>query len=420
MNRIIFHIDVNSAFLSWEAAYRIHHLGATLDLRTIPSVINGNMDSRHGIILAKSVPCKPYKINTGEPLVSALKKCPNLYTAPPNYNLYQKCSTALLNLLREYSPTIEQYSIDEAFLDVTDVVHLYNSPEELAHIIKEHILDYLGFSVNIGVSSNKLLAKMASDFEKPNKVHTLYPYEIKHKMWPLPVAELFFVGKSSQNKLSALGVKTIGDLAVSNVATLRQHLNKHGETIWHYANGIDNSPVVYEPPGNKGYGNATTIAFDVTDAPMAKHVLLGLTETVATRLRDNNVQIEVVSINIKYFDLTGCSHQMRIPTATNITHELYTYVCKLFDDLWNGQPIRQLGVHTNKVKEEESSRQFNLFDAKNYERYTKLDEAIDSIRQRHGVDAMKRATFIDSKIDHLSGGITREKRKVDYSKLNIE
>lgn len=420
MNRIIFHIDVNSAFLSWEAAYRIHHLGATLDLRTIPSVINGNMDSRHGIILAKSVPCKPYKVSTGEPLVSAMKKCPNLYTAPPNYNLYQKCSKAMMDLLREYSPGVEQYSIDEAFLDATDVVHLYDSPESLAETIRQHIYDHLGFTVNIGVSSNKLLAKMASDFEKPNRVHTLFPYEIRRKMWPLPVSELFYVGKSTQKKLLNLGVKTIGDLASMDIQTLRVHLNKQGETIWNYANGIDDSPVLQEAPSNKGYGNATTIAFDVTDASTAKHVLLGLTETVATRLRDNNVQIEVVSISIKYFDLTGHSHQLRIPTATNITHELYSFVCRLFDELWTGQPIRQLGVQTQKVKEDDEGRQFNFFDTKNYERYSKLDEAVDQIRQRHGLDAMKRATFIDSKIDHLSGGITREKRSVDYDKLNIE
>lgn len=261
---------------------------------------------------------------------------------------------------------------------------------------------------------------MASDFEKPDKVHTLFPYEIRRKMWPLPVSELFFVGNATQKKLSNLGVKTIGDLASMNLQTLRLHLNKQGETIWNYANGIDESPVVYEPPGNKGYGNATTIAFDVIDAETAKHVLLGLTETVATRLRDNKVQIEVVSVSIKYFDLTGHSHQMRIPSSTNITQELYKFVCKLFDELWSGQPIRQLGVQTHKVRDDETGRQFNLFDTTDYERYSKLDEAVDSIRRRHGMDAMKRATFINSKIDHLSGGITREKRSVDYDKLNIE
>lgn len=420
MSRIIFHIDVNSAFLSWEAAYRIHHLGASLDLRTIPSVINGNMDSRHGIILAKSHLCKPFKITTGEPLVSALKKCPDLYTAPPNYNLYQQCSKAMMDLLRNYSPTLEQYSIDEAFLDVTEVVHTYPSPLEMAEDIRKHIFEYLGFTVNIGVSSNKLLAKMASDFEKPDKVHSLFPYEISHKMWPLPVGDLFYVGNSTQKKLLALGIKTIGELANTPVNILKKHLNKQGETVWNYANGIDSSPVVYDPPGNKAYGNATTIAFDVNNADMAKHVLLGLTETVCTRLRQDEVSCKCVSISIKYFDLTGASHQMQLPTASNITKELYACICRLFDELWNEQAIRQLGIQCSKIQEEESIRQLNLFDSTNYNRYEKLDAAIDAIRKRHGVDSMKRATFVDSPIDHLSGGITREKRSVDYDLLDIE
>lgn len=420
MNRTIFHIDVNSAFLSWEAAYRVQHLGASLDLRNIPSVINGNMDSRHGIILAKSTPAKKYNISTGEPLVSAMKKCPSLYTAPPNYNLYQKCSVALLNLLREYAPTLEQYSIDEAFLDVTEEVGQYESPVAMAHIIRNHVEEHLGFTVNIGISSNKLLAKMASDFQKPNRVHTLWLHEIPIKMWPLPVRELFFVGGASHKKLSALGIKTIGDLACSDVNILKHHLNKHGETIWNYANGIDPTPVIHESPGNKGYGNATTVAFDVETTEMAKHVLLGLTETVATRLREDQVQVEVIAIQIKYFDLTHQSHQMTVGTATNITHEIYGFVCQLFDELWTGKPIRQLGVQTSRVKDDEAARQMNLFDTKDYRRYSKLDEAIDEIRNRHGMDAMKRAAFVDSKIDHLTGGITREKRSVDYSKLDIE
>ncbi len=430
MNSIIFHIDVNSAFLSWEAVYRIHHLGGSLDLRDIPSVINGNLESRHGIILAKSLPAKKYGIQTGEPIVSAMKKCPTLYTAPPNYNLYQRCSKAFINILKEYSPVLEQYSIDEAFLDVTDVIHLYESPVALAHEIREHIFRELGFTVNIGVSTNKLLAKMASDFTKPNRVHTLFPQEVPEKMWPLPVNDLFFVGRASARKLNLLGVHTIGELAQMDPALLRHHLKKHGEVIWNFANGRDHSPVIDTPPANKGYGNSTTVAFDVTDADTAKKVLLALCETVGTRLRKNHVKIEVVAIGIKTFDLQTTSHQQTLSVATNITKELYECACQLFDELWNGIPIRHLGVHTSRVQDNTSiqveqmhlfdMRQLDLFEMTNYERYEELDSAVDSIRNRFGKDAIKRAIFLDSPIDHLSGGITREKQSVDYTKLDIE
>lgn len=420
MNRVIFHIDVNSAFLSWEAAYRLHHLGASLDLRSIPSVINGNMDSRHGIILAKSHPCKKYKISTGETLVSAVNKCPNLYLAPPNYNLYQKCSKAMFDLLLKYSPNLEEYSIDEAFLDVTQVIHHYPTPEKLADIIKNDIEYTLGFTVNIGISSNKLLAKMASDFEKPNKVHSLYVPEIKDKMWTLPVGDLFYVGKSSQETLRKIGIHTIGELAQSNKMILSQHLKKQGELIWNYANGIDPTPVTIKAPLNKGYGNSTTIAFDVSDEKMAKHVLLGLTETVGNRLREHNVEALVVSIGIKYYNLKSHSHQMQLNASTNITQELYDYVCILFEQLWSGPPIRQLGVHVLKVTQETTARQYNLFETKNHDKYNKLDHAVDTIRKRYGMDSMMRASFIDSKIDHLTGGITREKRSVDYNNINLD
>ncbi len=432
MERLIFHIDVNSAFLSWEAAYRIHHLGGTLDLRTIPSVIGGSVESRHGIILAKSIPAKKYNIQTGEPVVDAKRKCPNLYIAPPNYNLYQRCSKALMNLLAEYSPSIEQYSVDEAFMDLTDVRALLpSSPIEFANTLRMRIESELGFTVNIGISSNKVLAKMASDFQKPNMTHTLFPDEIQSKMWILPVNDLFFVGRASFKKLKLLGIYTIGDLATSNLDLLKRHLKKHGETIWNFANGIDFSPVVDNPLPNKGYGNSTTIAFDVTDSTTAKHVLLSLCETVATRLRKNQVKAEVLSIQIKTFELQTFSHQKVLPTGTNITKELYCHSCLLFDELWSGVPIRHLGVHTSRVKEKDFSRQLHLFDHFSlsdtqssslhfdYQKYEVLDKTIDDIRTRHGIDALKRAAFINSSIDHLNGGISREKRTVDYNQIEI-
>jgi DNA polymerase-4 len=414
---IVFHIDVNSAFLSWEAVYRLAHRGETLDLRTIPSAVGGDMTLRHGIILAKSLPAKKYGVQTGETLLEAQRKCPGLVLVPPHYNLYEQCSAAFMEILREYSDVVEQYSIDEAFVDMSASCHLFGTPLETANEIRERIKNELGFTVNIGISCNKLLAKMASDFQKPDKVHTLYPEEIKEKMWPLSVSDLFFVGRATTKKLFSVGIKTIGDLAASDPVWLRSILKKQGEIIWGFAHGVDCSPVISAPPPNKGYGNSTTIPFDVVDVPNARKVLLALAETVGNRLRADNVQIEVVAVGIRYADLSYMSHQRRLTTSTNLTTELYQCACELFEELWNGAPIRHLGIHTSQVRDSDFSRQLTLFDTTDYEKLACLDQTVDSLRDRFGIDSVQRAIFLNQPIDHMSGGISREKRSVDYDKL---
>ena len=417
---VIFHIDVNSAFLSWEAVYRLHHLGGTLDLRTIPSAVGGDMSKRHGIILAKSIPAKKYNVQTGEPVTDAMRKCPNLVLVPPNYELYEKSSKACMNILHKYTDKVEQYSIDEAFMDMTGTEELFGTPVIVANAIKDEIYEALGFSVNIGVSSNKLLAKMASDFKKPNRVHTLFPWEIQEKMWHLPVRELFFVGGASERKLQTLGIKTIGELANADVNVLKTVLKKHGEVIWDFANGRDVSVVEAVPADNKGYGNSTTIAFDVTDGGTAKMVLLSLAETVARRLRKDEARIEVVSISIRFNDLSYVSHQTVLVSPTNITKEIHEAACRLFDELWDGTPIRHLGVHTGSVSRDGNNRQLSLFDHTDYEKLEKLDYAVDSIRERFGRDAIVRASFLkQDKVDHMNGGVSREKRTVDYSNEKV-
>ena len=396
---IIFHIDVNSAFLSWEAVYRKQQLGEETDLRDIPSAVGGDISKRHGIILAKSVPAKKYDIRTGEPVVDALRKCPGLVLVPPNFEVYQKSSEAFLEILRKYSDKVEQYSIDEAFMDMTGTERLFGMPVEAATRIKDEIYHTLGFTVNVGISSNKLLAKMASDFRKPNLVHTLFPDEIEKKMWPLPVRDLFFVGKASEKKLQSLGIRTIGELAKADVNLLKTVLKKHGEVIWNFANGRDAAKLEAEPVDNKGYGNSTTLSFDVTDAQTAKSVLLSLTETVGIRLRRDHARIEVVSVTVRYNDFSENSHQMALRAATNITNEIYDVACKLFDELWDGNPIRLLGVSTSKATKQEKGRQLSLFDNTDYEKLEKLDKAIDSIREKYGMDAIQRASVISHQDD---------------------
>ena len=404
MNKIIFHIDVNSAFLSWEAVYRLAHRGGKQDLRMTASAVGGDAALRHGIILAKSIPAKKYGVKTGEALWEAKMKCPGLILVPPDYGLYEKCSGAFMEILRDYSDVVEPYSIDEAFVDMSASCHLFGTPEETGRQIKERIYETLGFTVNVGISSNKLLAKMASDFQKPNRVHTLYPEEIREKMWPLPVSDLFFVGRATAKKLFSVGIRTIGELAAEDPKWLRGLLKKHGEVIWGFANGVDSSPVLMEPEANKGYGNSTTTPADVTDVETADKVLLALSETVGARLRMDEVRAGVVSVGIRYWDLSYVSHQRRLYNATDLTEEICQAACKLFREMWNGQPVRHLGVHTADISGGERFRQGSLFDEIDYEKLSRLDKTIDDIRDCFGMDAVKRAVFLGRAIDHMSGG----------------
>ncbi len=393
MNKIIFHIDVNSAFLSWEAVYRLAHKGGKQDLRTISSAVGGDVALRHGIILAKSIPAKRYGVKTGEALWEAKRKCPGLVLVPPNYGLYERCSAALMEILRDYSDVVELYSIDEAFVDMSASCHLFGMPKEVGQKIKDRIYEALGFTVNVGISSNKLLAKMASD--------------------------LFFVGRATAKKLFSVGIRTIGELAAADPGWLKGLLKKHGEVIWAFANGVDLSPVLMEPEANKGYGNSTTPPFDVTGVEMADKVLLAFSETVGARLCMDGVRAGMVSVGIRYTDLSYVSHQKKLYNATNLTIEIYQAACRLFRKLWNGQPVRHLGVHTAHISGWEGFRQGSLFDEIDYEKLSRLDKTIDDIRDCFGMDAVKRAVFLGQAIDHMSGGISREKRKVDYDKLEI-
>ena len=403
MNTIIFHIDVNSAFLSWEAAYRLHHTDSTRDLREIPSAVGGDIALRHGIILAKSIPAKKYGIHTGESIPEARQKCPGLLLVPPRYGLYEKCSAAFLDILRDYSDVVEQYSIDEAFVDMSASCHLFGTPTETATQIKNRIRQELGFTVNVGISDNKLLAKMASDFRKPDLVHTLYQTQIQEKMWPLPVSELFFIGRATTKKLLDMGIRTIGELAVSDPAWLKAILKKQGEVIWGFANGIDLSPVLPHPAPNKGYGNSTTTPFDVCDTETANLVLLALSETVGYRLRSDHAQIEVVSVGIRYTDLSYCSHQKALNHPTDLTLEICHTAWKLFGELWNGRPVRHLGVHTGRATRDVPGRQLGLFDEIDYEKLTWMDQTVDALRERYGADVIMRAAFLGQPICHMSG-----------------
>ncbi|SMC19785.1 DNA polymerase-4 [Clostridium acidisoli DSM 12555] len=404
MNRIIFHIDVNSAYLSWEAAYRLQH-GEKVDIREIPVVIGGDEESRHGIVLAKSISAKKYKIQTGETIYNARIKCPNLVVVPPRYWLYMKCSSAMHQLLQEYTPIIQRFSVDESFLDFSNMENLYPDYMDLAVRIKERIKKELGFTVNIGISNNKLLAKVASDFKKPDRIHTLFPFEIKEKMRPLPVEDLFMVGRATFKKLNNLNIKTIGDLANYDVEILKHKLKSHGEVIWNYANGIDFSEVRKSNHLEmKGIGNSTTIAFDVVDKETAHKVLLSLCETVAMRLRNSENCCKVISVSIRGSDLIFYSRQKKVVVPTDSTRKISEIAYFLFDSVWKGNSIRHLGVHVTELYSNDFY-QSSLLDNFDYEKDKAINNVIDDIRLKYGSNAIMRSCFLHSDVKHMCGGM---------------
>jgi DNA polymerase-4 len=394
---IFFHIDVNSAFLSWTALDMLEK-GEPVDIRTIPSIVGGDTNTRHGIVLAKSIPAKAYGIRTAEPVVNAFRKCPNLTMVPPNHHMYQERSQKLMEFLSQICPDIQQVSIDECYMDYTPIMGKYTSPEAAAHMIKDSVYEQFGFTVNVGISDRKVLAKMASDFKKPNLVHTLYSQEIPTKLWPLPVSSLFMCGHSSVEALRKLGILTIGDLAHSDPEILQSHLKSHGQTLWEYANGIDASGIVAEPVKMKGIGNSTTLTTDAVTKEEAYHTLLQLAESVGARVRASHELAGMVSTEIKYASFQSVSHQTTLEVPSASTDVIYQTACHLFDELWNGKPIRLLGIRTSKLVPDTEPRQMSLFELQEEtpksEKQQKLDSALDSLRDKYGKDIIKRGSLI--------------------------
>lgn len=396
MNRIIFHIDVNSAFLSWTAVEQLKN-GAKVDLRTIPAIIGGDQKSRHGIVLAKSTSAKRHGIRTGEPVVNAFRKCPNLVTAPPDHKMYHEKSRLLMEYLRTFTTEIEQVSVDECYMDFTTIAARYPTPVDGAMEIKEGVKKRFGFTVNIGISSNKLLAKMASDFEKPDRIHTLFPNEIQTKMWPLPIGELFMAGKSSVEVFRKLEINTIGDLAQSDVKMIMLHLKSHGKTLWEFANGIGSDVVKSEPEETKGVGNSTTLSEDVTTYEEARAVLQRLAESVGGRLKKAGKKAGMVSTEIRYFDFRNVSHQMQLLKPTSEPGELLEAASLLFKEIWSGEPVRLLGIRTSKLVEESEPEQLSIFDIEMPkepdDKHKKLKKALDELNGRFGTGAVVKGTL---------------------------
>lgn len=383
--RIVFHIDINSAFLSWTATQIVKE--GKDDIRLVPSVISGDPNKRTSVVLAKSIPAKKYKINTGEPISMALRKCKDLVIAPPDFKLYSKFSKAFKDICREYTPVVEEFSIDECFLDMSGMESIYPDIIATAYESKDRIKSELGFTVNVGVGSNKLLAKMASDFEKPDKVHTLFDYEVECKMWILPIRDLLFLGKATAEKLNNIGIKTIGELAHTDITTLKSLVgNKASEQLHNHANGIDNDPVDDSPREVKSYGHSITVEENVTDKDTAYKLLLSLTDAAASRMRADNAKAHCVSVNIRDNNFNNKSHQKQFDRATDITFDIYDSVKELFNEVWNGKtPLRLIGVTLSDVsKGDDEQLTFFSDDNLQSDKRRKLDTAMDAIRNRFG------------------------------------
>lgn len=394
MDRLIFHVDVNSAFLSWEAARRVR-LGEP-DLRLIPSCVGGDPNKRTSIVTAKSIPAKAYGINTGEPISMALRKCPNLVVVQSDYRLYEECSKAFKDICRKYAPVVEEFSIDECFLDMTGMGKIYPDHMKAAYALKDEIRDTLGFTVNVGIGANKLLAKMASDFEKPDKVHTLLNQEeVEMKMWPLPISDLFGVGKASAKRLMDAGFKTIGELAKADLDFVRMLIgDKSGEHIYSLANGIDESPVTSEEREAKSYSVVTTVEENIVSYEVANQILLTLADSVATRMRREGAKAYCVSVKIRTNEFKNQSHQLNFSEATDVTEEIYETSKKLFADLWDGKtPLRLMGIALSNISKDEEE-QLSLFVDEEKEKQKKVDAAMDSIRTKYGMNKIMRGSVM--------------------------
>lgn len=389
MEKQILHVDVNNAFLSWSAVNKLQN-GETLDIRTIPAIIGGDEKERKGIVLAKSNIAKQLGITTGEPIFFARKKCPNLKVYPADFEVYKKYSNALYNLLLEYTDKIERFSIDECFLDMTNYLPKGKTLLDIAKEISKRVFEEYGFTVNIGVSENKLLAKMASDFEKPNKIHTLWKEEIQNKMWNLPISELFMVGRRSLPKLQKMGIKTIGDLAQKDQKELIKAFGKYGKMIWEYSNGIDLSEVNYKYEKPKGIGNSVTLSYDYTKIEKLEEVLVALVEHITYRLRKYELLANVVSIQIKTNEFKVISHQKKLMCSTDSTKEILEISKTILKEMYNNVPVRLIGVRVEQL-EEKNQTQISLFENNQNVKQEKIDKVVDKLKEKYGYNSITRA-----------------------------
>lgn len=391
MEKIIMHIDVNNAFLSWTAIDLLNK-GYNRDIRKINAVIGGDESLRHGIVLAKSMSAKKYGIKTAETLYSARSKCKDLEVFPPNYDWYLKMSKDLFDLIKNYTPDIEIVSCDECYLDYTPIAKSYKSPLVFANLLKYEIYNKLGFTVNVGIANNKLCAKMASDFSKPNKVHTLFKNEIEEKMYPLDVDDLFGVGKKTAAKLHELNIHKIKDLAKTDLLFLTKYFKNQAANLIKIANGIDDSIVDSNPQERKGISRSITLRYNLTNKKQIYKHIEPLVEEIALTLRNKNKYAYVVTINLKDKYFKNFHHQIKLKNATNSTKVLCDIALKLINEMEIEESIRLVGFGVSSLVNV-NNYQLSIFeDNEEIVNDEELEKAIDQIKKQYGVDKIIKAS----------------------------
>lgn len=383
MDRIVMHIDVNNAFLSWTAVNLLNN-GSKYDIRNSYAVIGGDENSRRGVVLAKSNPAKKLGIVTGETLYSARKKCPVLKTYPMNYSFYQEMSNKLFDIIRKYTPDIEIASIDECYLEYTGIKKIYGDPLEFAIKLQKEINETLKFTVNIGIANNKLCAKMASDFSKPNKIHTLFDEEIKTKMWPLPINDLFGVGKKSTEKLLKLNIKTIGDLATTSPEKLRPYFKNMSNNLIESANGINNDRVISEEVICKGISNEITLQKDINNKVELYEHLLFLSNKVGLRIRKQNRYAYVVAVIIKDKYFKRKTHQKKLLNPINSSSDIFETSKKILNEMWNDDSVRLIGIRLDNLVQNYNYQKSLFENEEKINKNSNLDKTLDKLKEKYG------------------------------------
>ena len=398
--RIIMHIDCNNAFLSWTAVNMLHN-GSKIDIRYRYAVIGGDEAQRRGIVLAKSMPCKKKGVVTGEALYTARRKCPYLEVYKPDYKIYKRYSDMMYTYLCNYSDKIERFSIDECFLDYTDSYKLFGEPIKLAYKIKKDIKVNFGFTVNVGIGNNKLLAKMASDFSKPDRVHTLFSYEVKNKMWPLDVGDLFMIGKSTSKKLRDLGINTIGELANCEMDFLMRHFKSMGKMMWNYANGIDYSEVETDYGNPKSISSSSVLPYNYSNIDDIYKELRRLSMETGRRLRNKKMYAPNVNIWVKFNDFSKISKQVTLDNVIDNDEDIYNNAVKLFNMVWNSdmdKKIRALCVGVSNLTDVYKV-QLSIFGDENIkmDRNDNLQKTLDDIKKKYGSNSITYADELKKK-----------------------
>jgi len=394
------HIDCNNAFLSWTAVWMLRN-GNKVDIRKRYAVIGGDEEQRRGIVLAKSMLCKNRGVVTGESLYTARRKCPYLEVYKPEFRIYKRYSDMMYSYLCNYTDKIERFSIDECFLDYTESYKMFGDPIKLAYKIKNDIKNNFGFTVNVGIGNNKLLAKMASDFSKPDRVHTLFSNEVKNKMWPLDVSDLFMIGKSTSKKLKDLGINSIGELANTDLDFLIRNFKSMGKMMWNYANGIDYSEVETDYGNPKSISSSSVLPYNYSNIQDIYRELKRLSIDTGNRLRNKKMYAPNVNIWVKFHDFTKVSKQITLDNLINSDEDIYNNAVKLFNMVWNSdmdKKIRALCVGVANLTDVYKV-QLSIFDEENIKvkQNDNLQKTIDNIKKKFGNKSISYADELKKK-----------------------